>query len=117
MILLRNISPLRDSRHSHVDVFHILHCCSKQFKKDARSDKYTPMTLRNYNNFVCTCQYPRTNGQFTPKPQNTSYVLHAQQHEHHILIFYIMDRRNCALIMLKRVGGSQDIIRIPNKLL
>ena len=39
----------------------------------------------------------------------------AQQHEDHILIFHVMERRNCALIMLKRVGGSQDIIRIPNK--
>ena len=48
---------------------------------------------------------------------HSGHAMDAQQYEDHILIFHVMERRNCALIMLKRVGGgSQDIIRcIPNK--
>ena len=36
----------------------------------------------------------------------SGHAMDAQQHEDHILIFHVMERRNCALIMLKRVGGG-----------
>ena len=43
-------------------------------------------------------------------------MINVQQHKDHIIIFHLMERRNCALIMLKRVGGSQDmLIGIPCK--
>ena len=41
-------------------------------------------------------------------------MINVQQHKDHIIIFHLMERRNCALVKLKRVGGSQDmLIGIP----